>query len=63
MVQAMIAIPSWGVVRTAVTEHQARVDLDTWEDCAGRARIGFSRQEGLQFGAAYDSPDFQESVR
>ncbi len=38
-------------------------DLETWEDRAGRPRIGFSRQEGLPFGAAYDAPDFQESVR
>jgi len=37
-------------------------DLRTW-DSNGRPRIGFQSRDGLPFGAADNSPDFQESVR
>ena len=36
--------------------------LRTWES-NGRPRIGFQRRDGLPFGVADNSPDFQESVR
>ena len=38
-------------------------DLETWENRHGNPRIGFRRREKLPFGVAYDSPDFQESLR
>lgn len=38
-------------------------DLQTWKNSSGRPRIGFQRRDGLPFGAADSSPDFQESVR
>ena len=37
-------------------------DLQTW-DSNGRPRIGFQRRDGLPFGAADNSREFQESVR
>ena len=37
-------------------------DIETWENRAGRPRIGLTRQAGLPFGVAHDSPDFQEAV-
>ena len=38
-------------------------DLRTWKNSSGRPRIGFRRRDGLPFGAADSSPDFQDSVR
>ena len=38
-------------------------DLQTWKNSNGRPRIGYRRRDGLPFGAADSSPDFQESVR
>ena len=38
-------------------------DLQTWKNSNGRPRIGYRRRDGLPFGAAESSPDFQESVR
>ena len=38
-------------------------DLQTWKNTNGRPRIGYRRRDGLPFGAADSSPDFQESVR
>ena len=37
--------------------------LLTWKNSKGRPRIGFERRDGLPFGAADSSRDFQESVR
>lgn len=38
-------------------------DLQTWKNSNGRPRIGYRRRDGLPFGAADSSPDFQQSVR
>lgn len=38
-------------------------DLQAWKNSNGRPRIGFQRSDGLPFGAADNSPDFQQSVR
>ncbi len=55
----------FGEIQDSLDEFRQEIGggLETWENPAGRPRIGFYRQEGLPFGAADDSPDFQASVR
>ena len=55
----------FGEIQELLDEFRQEIgdDLETWEGPAGRPRFGFYRQEGLPFGIADDSPDFQESVR
>lgn len=59
------AVRIFAEIRESLDELRQQLgdDLDSWQNRQDRPRIGFRRQDGLPFGAADDSVDFQGSVR